>query len=557
MSCNRVPLKPGKTMTLVVFCLTVLKLSPLTFAFFHGPPLNSVLLSSFQASSFTLPATWGAVKSNRQQLADESSLAAPRYGRSRSRRSRLQLRASSLDAAAANTPGGKIEKFPSKPEEIPAGLDKWKALKLVAPKELRFQIRTAFCFGLLVMTRAANTMIPLMCVYDLDWYKATVDALGEVSKVGLNTAAGAIAFQTAVFSVSMYVAWKLTQGLGDAIRQYAWVKVLSDLRKRLSVEVLRHLHSLSLRFHVTSKSGETLQVRGAMYPALRRHEMSRHRCVFASVRMQRLIKRVGTCRSSRRAPSDWRDCSMSFLFVSFLRLSTSLWWVMMRMMRSCMHDLSVRDGVQEVSPCSHAGSRLAAGVWRVDCARPVHHCGDRSHVGLDVRARDLHHQQMAHQVSSANAIHDSRRARVCVARTTSFVDIDVRWFKLVQDRNQIVLQARNGGLALHNQHATHLPKLVDSVFDAQTGSGAGWWTLSGCTKERGVEDNDDKDDQLDLGGGNGVVVMMMMATTAIFPSLSVAMMLCRSFLARADARAFDRSIVVPVQAVESLQNFET
>lgn len=240
-------------MTLVVFCLTVLKLSPLTFAFFHGPPLNSVLLSSFQASSFTLPATWGAVKSNRQQLADESSLAAPRYGRSRSRRSRLQLRASSLDAAAANTPGGKIEKFPSKPEEIPAGLDKWKALKLVAPKELRFQIRTAFCFGLLVMTRAANTMIPLM-------YKATVDALGEVSKVGLNTAAGAIAFQTAVFSVSMYVAWKLTQGLGDAIRQYAWVKVLSDLRKRLSVEVLRHLHSLSLRFHVTSKSGETLQV---------------------------------------------------------------------------------------------------------------------------------------------------------------------------------------------------------------------------------------------------------------------------------------------------------
>ena len=45
------------------------------------------------------------------------------------------------------------------------------------------------------------------------------------------------------------------QTLSEVLRQYAWVRVASDLRRRTSETLLAHLHSLSMRFHVTSKSG--------------------------------------------------------------------------------------------------------------------------------------------------------------------------------------------------------------------------------------------------------------------------------------------------------------
>ena len=48
--------------------------------------------------------------------------------------------------------------------------------------------------------------------------------------------------------------------MSDVLRQYTWVRVASDLRRRASELLLAHLHSLSMRFHVTSKSGEVLQI---------------------------------------------------------------------------------------------------------------------------------------------------------------------------------------------------------------------------------------------------------------------------------------------------------
>lgn len=54
----------------------------------------------------------------------------------------------------------------------------------------------------------------------------------------------------------MFFVWKLTQGMGEIARQYLWVAVQSDLKKRISERLLGHLHSLSFRFHVSSKSGQ-------------------------------------------------------------------------------------------------------------------------------------------------------------------------------------------------------------------------------------------------------------------------------------------------------------
>ncbi|KAJ1490226.1 P-loop containing nucleoside triphosphate hydrolase protein [Baffinella frigidus] len=101
-------------------------------------------------------------------------------------------------------------------------------------------------------------MIPLS-------FKGLVDNLsllggGQTLVASSSTTAVNMALQFMI----MFVGWKLLQvrpsTLSDVLRQYAWVRVASDLRRRTSETLLAHLHSLSMRFHVTSKSGEVLQI---------------------------------------------------------------------------------------------------------------------------------------------------------------------------------------------------------------------------------------------------------------------------------------------------------
>lgn len=132
--------------------------------------------------------------------------------------------------------------------------------KIMAPTDPRLQLRVIISLVLLVLCRLANIMVPLT-------FKQAIDILTQIQTGASGAAAAAaltantVLLHAAMSTVAMFFVWKLTQGLGEIARQYLWVAVQSDLKRRISEQLLGHLHSLSFRFHVSSKSGQVLGYR--------------------------------------------------------------------------------------------------------------------------------------------------------------------------------------------------------------------------------------------------------------------------------------------------------
>lgn len=67
--------------------------------------------------------------------------------------------------------------------------------------------------------------------------------------------------------VLIYVAFKFLQGGGTGgmgllnnLRSFLWIKISQFTTREIEVELFRHLHSLSLKWHLNRKTGEVLRV---------------------------------------------------------------------------------------------------------------------------------------------------------------------------------------------------------------------------------------------------------------------------------------------------------
>ena len=67
--------------------------------------------------------------------------------------------------------------------------------------------------------------------------------------------------------VLMYVGFKFLQGGGTGtmgflnnFRSYLWISIQQYTTREIEVELFRHLHSLSLRWHLSRKTGEVLRI---------------------------------------------------------------------------------------------------------------------------------------------------------------------------------------------------------------------------------------------------------------------------------------------------------
>lgn len=67
--------------------------------------------------------------------------------------------------------------------------------------------------------------------------------------------------------VLLYVFFKFLQGGGTGtmgflnnFRSYLWIRIQQYTTREIEVELFRHLHSLSLRWHLARKTGEVLRV---------------------------------------------------------------------------------------------------------------------------------------------------------------------------------------------------------------------------------------------------------------------------------------------------------
>ncbi|XP_065206323.1 ATP-binding cassette sub-family B member 6 [Planococcus citri] len=129
----------------------------------------------------------------------------------------------------------------------------WRRTKILAPflwpkKSFDLQFRVILCFSLLIAGRFVNILTPI-------YTKKIVDSLSVVP------------LEYRWDLVLMFVAFKFLQGGGTGsmgllnnLRSFFWIRVQQYTSREVKLELFRHLHSLSLRWHLSRKTGEVLRV---------------------------------------------------------------------------------------------------------------------------------------------------------------------------------------------------------------------------------------------------------------------------------------------------------
>jgi ATP-binding cassette subfamily B protein len=114
----------------------------------------------------------------------------------------------------------------------------WRALPLLVPYLWEFRGRVLVALLLLIAAKLANVAVPLVL-------KEVVDALDPQTAIlavpfALLVAYGALRFSTTLFA---------------ELRDVVFVRVAQRAIRRVALQVFRHLHSLSLRFHLERQTG--------------------------------------------------------------------------------------------------------------------------------------------------------------------------------------------------------------------------------------------------------------------------------------------------------------
>ena len=126
---------------------------------------------------------------------------------------------------------------PSVQKSFP-GRGEWHVVGMLLPYLLEFRWRVAIALVFLITAKLANVAVPLVM-------KAIVDRLEGTQQV--------IAVPIAM--LVMYGALRLSTTLFAELRDVVFVRVTRRAIRRVALQVFRHLHSLSLRFHLERQTG--------------------------------------------------------------------------------------------------------------------------------------------------------------------------------------------------------------------------------------------------------------------------------------------------------------
>ena len=111
------------------------------------------------------------------------------------------------------------------------------------------QFKVLLCVLMMVMLRVTNVFVPI-------FYKNIVNSLTTLSQNN----------SWPWTEVMLWVMLKLLQGGGmgqgllNNFRSYLWITVQQFTTREIQVGLFKHLHSLSLRWHTSRKTGEVLRV---------------------------------------------------------------------------------------------------------------------------------------------------------------------------------------------------------------------------------------------------------------------------------------------------------
>ena len=129
----------------------------------------------------------------------------------------------------------------------------WATLKRLFPYLWEYKWRVIIALGFLIGAKVANVGVPLLL-------KQLVDAMSPSAGRGLAAGAqpGDVAQALLVVPVALLVAYgllRLSTSLFTELRELIFAKATEGAARRISLEVFRHLHALSLRFHLERQTG--------------------------------------------------------------------------------------------------------------------------------------------------------------------------------------------------------------------------------------------------------------------------------------------------------------
>jgi ATP-binding cassette subfamily B protein len=116
--------------------------------------------------------------------------------------------------------------------------NEWRALGRLLPYLLEYKWRVGIALAFLVVAKLANVAVPLIM-------KQVVD--------GLDPRLQALAVPVALLAI--YGALRFSSTLFAELRDVVFVRVAQRAIRRVALGVFRHLHSLSLRFHLERQTG--------------------------------------------------------------------------------------------------------------------------------------------------------------------------------------------------------------------------------------------------------------------------------------------------------------
>ena len=118
----------------------------------------------------------------------------------------------------------------------PTKLQMFRELRpFLLPKFGHLRLRMFAVFLLISGVRGCNIYIPIL-------FKDAIDSLSAVQP------------SLPIFSIVMYASLKFLTSIQRDIRSLFWLPVEQFTRRSISLYVFRHLHSLSLRFHLNRKT---------------------------------------------------------------------------------------------------------------------------------------------------------------------------------------------------------------------------------------------------------------------------------------------------------------
>ena len=139
---------------------------------------------------------------------------------------------------------------PTNPKQVVVRSD-WVTLQRLFPYLWQYKWRVMAALGFMIGAKVANVGVPLLL-------KTLVDTMSPNG--GRNPIAGAPAILQAVVVVPLalvvaYGLLRLSTSLFAELRELIFAKATEGAARSISLEVFRHLHALSLRFHLERQTG--------------------------------------------------------------------------------------------------------------------------------------------------------------------------------------------------------------------------------------------------------------------------------------------------------------